>query len=262
MRITKTETACEMNWLPISSEPHTQSVVHVDSSRSNEKLHDAAEKFEALMAGFLVRSLRQSMSPSGFYGNAYGGEIYQSMMDEVLAETLAARANLGIAEALERQFGSREKEQPQDLNAGDRQTRFDSIIETAAQKTGLNANLLRAMIRQESDGDPKAISKKGATGLMQLMPETAALLGVQDRFDPEENIHGGARYLADLLQRFGNLEHALAAYNAGPEAVERHGGIPAYAETEDYVAQVMKIYRGLISADKEGSSEKTGEEFK
>lgn len=251
-----------MNWHPISSEPRTQSVARADSSRSSEKLHDAAEKFEALMAGFLVRSLRQSMSPSGFYGNAYGGEIYQSMMDEVLAQTLAARANLGIAEALERQFGSREEKQPQDLNAGDWQSRFDGIVESAAQKTGLNTNLLRAMIRQESDGDPKAISIKGATGLMQLMPETAALLGVQDRFDPEENIHGGARYLADLLQRFGNLEHALAAYNAGPDAVERYGGVPTYPETEDYVAQVMKIYRHLISAETERSPEKAGEEFK
>ncbi len=260
MAITKTETAYKVNLLPISSEPRTQRVAHIDNSRSSEKLHDAAEKFETLMAGFLVRSLRQSMSPSGFYGNAYGGEIYQSMMDEVLAQTLAARANLGIAEALERQFGSRETKGPGDLNFGGWKSKFDSIVESAAQKTGLNAHLLRAMIRQESDGDPKAVSVKGAAGLMQLMPATADFLGVQNRFDPEENIHGGAKYLAGLLQRFGNLEHALAAYNAGPEAVERYGGIPAYPETENYVAEVMKIYRELISADTESSSEKAAEE--
>lgn len=250
----------KVSWLPVATELRGAGAIHGDASQNRKKLHEAAESFEALMAGFLVRSLRQSMSPGGFYGNAYGGEIYQSMMDEVLAQTLATRANLGIAAALERQFGSRDvKQTPDDAEW---KSRFDHLVETAAQKTGLDANLLRAMIRQESAGDPKAVSAKGAAGLMQLMPATAALLGLRDRFDPEENIHAGARYLAGLLRRFGNLEHALAAYNAGPEAVERYGGVPAYPETEDYVARVMKIYRDLSSADTEKDSEKAGVEWK
>ena len=114
--------------------------------------------------------------------------------------------------------------------------------------TMLIANLIRAVIKVESDFDSGARSHKGATGLMQLMPETARLHNVLDLFDPGANIEGGVRHLKLLLGRYqGDLELSLAAYNAGIKAVERHGGIPPFVETREYVRRVLghyQAYRG------------------
>jgi len=111
--------------------------------------------------------------------------------------------------------------------------------------------LLHAVIQVESGYDPKARSHKGAAGLMQLMPETAKQLGVGDVWDPAANIRGGARYLKQLLQRFDNdFALAVAAYNAGPEAVSKAGRVPPYAETQRYVPSVLENYRRLANGDK------------
>ncbi len=116
-----------------------------------------------------------------------------------------------------------------------------SIIQRAAQRWHFDPALLKAIIIAESGGNPRAISPAGAKGLMQLMDQTAQLLGVQDPFDPEENIFGGTRYLAQLRDRYDNLELALAAYNAGPTVVDRYGGIPPYPETRRYLQRVSHI---------------------
>jgi soluble lytic murein transglycosylase-like protein len=128
-----------------------------------------------------------------------------------------------------------------------RATRYDAIIEKAASSAAVEPNLLRAVIVVESGFNSRAVSKRGAVGLMQLMPATASRFGVNDPFDPRENVHGGARYLRFLIDRFGNdLKLALAAYNAGEQAVDRSGGrIPPFSETLAYVPRVMKIYRML-----------------
>lgn len=119
-----------------------------------------------------------------------------------------------------------------------------SLIDQAARRHDLDADLLTALIRQESGFDPLAVSRAGARGLMQLMPGTAQRYGVTRIHDPAENIAGGSAYLRDLLDRFGRLELALAAYNAGEGAVEKHGRrIPPYAETRQYVASVLADYR-------------------
>lgn len=125
-------------------------------------------------------------------------------------------------------------------------TVWDSAIIGQALNNGLDPGLLRAVMLAESGGDPTAISEAGAEGLMQLMPETSSALGVRNPFDPAQSLSGGARYLRSLLDRFGgDVTRALAAYNAGPGAVERYGGVPPYAETKSYVDRVL----GLIASE-------------
>ncbi len=115
------------------------------------------------------------------------------------------------------------------------------LIDAHARRHNLNPQLVQAVIQVESGYNPRARSHKGAMGLMQLMPATAKLLGVSDPYDPGQNIDGGSRYLRQQIDRFTNLSHALAAYNAGPTAVTRYGGIPPYQETRNYVRKVLSL---------------------
>jgi soluble lytic murein transglycosylase-like protein len=146
---------------------------------------------------------------------------------------------------------------PQDRTAsGDRYdcqllakaAQYDAIIEHAAVSAAVEPNLLRAVIVVESGFNSRAVSKRGAVGLMQLMPATASRYGVLNPYDARQNVHGGARYLKFLIDRFGHdIRLALAAYNAGEEAVDRNGGqIPPFSETMAYVPRVLKIYKMLV----------------
>lgn len=122
-------------------------------------------------------------------------------------------------------------------------SKFDDVIQEASVSTGLEKSLLKAVIHAESGFNPHAVSPKGARGLMQLMPQTARDLGVRDSFSPKDNVYGGAKYLAYLLQRFrGNLTHALAAYNAGMDNVDKYRGVPPFEETKNYVQSVLKLH--------------------
>jgi soluble lytic murein transglycosylase-like protein len=145
---------------------------------------------------------------------------------------------------------------PQDRTAsGDRYdlqllakaSQYDSIIEHAAVSAAVEPNLLRAVIVVESGFNSHAVSRRGAVGLMQLMPATASRFGVSNPYDARQNVHGGARYLKFLIDRFGHdIRLALAAYNAGEDAVNRNGGqIPPFSETMAYVPRVLKIYKML-----------------
>ena len=132
---------------------------------------------------------------------------------------------------------------PTSTNANAPRAEIDSLIEEYSAKNGLDADFVKAVVRQESGFNPKATSKCGAMGLMQLMPATAKGLGVTNAYDAEQNIYGGTKYLKGLLDRFdNNKELALAAYNAGPNAVKKYKGIPPYAETQNYVKSIMKSY--------------------
>lgn len=127
----------------------------------------------------------------------------------------------------------------------ERRRTYAPLISRVAREQRLHPELLHAVVRAESAYDPKAISSKGAVGLMQLMPATADRYGVRDRHDPQQNLAGGARYLRDLLELFeDDLTLALAAYNAGENAVLRHGRqVPPYPETQDYVRKVQRFYQ-------------------
>jgi soluble lytic murein transglycosylase len=120
---------------------------------------------------------------------------------------------------------------------------YDDLIRLASRTHGVPAALVKAVIAAESSFDPGALSPKGAMGLMQLMPATAEDLGVDEPFHDEQNVHGGTRYLRWLYERYGDWLRTLAAYNAGPEAVDRYDGVPPYRETREYVRRVLSYYR-------------------
>jgi soluble lytic murein transglycosylase-like protein len=124
---------------------------------------------------------------------------------------------------------------------------FDAFIEEASALYGVSSDLVRAVIQTESGFNPRAVSGVGAKGLMQLMPRTARALGIEDPFDPKQNIYGGVKYLSTLLEKYnGNVALALASYNAGPGNVRKHGGIPPFRETRGYVKKITGL---LAEAD-------------
>ncbi len=134
---------------------------------------------------------------------------------------------------------------------------YHNIINEKAAIYDIDPSLIKAVIKAESNWDCRAISRKGAMGLMQLMPSTAIEMNVRDPFDPEENIEGGIKYLKYLLERFkGDLILALAAYNAGPTIVEKYGYVPPFAETKQYVQKVLTFYNGKTSYPISGNSAK------
>lgn len=123
-------------------------------------------------------------------------------------------------------------------------TNFDEIIKRAAATYNVPEKLISSIIKQESNFNPSATSSAGASGLMQLMPGTAKYLGVTNSLDPEQNIMGGTKYISQMISQFdGNIETALAAYNAGPGAVKKYDGIPPYKETQNYVQKVMNYFQ-------------------
>lgn len=182
-------------------------------------------------------------APHGAHGQVYSGTSAEGTV--VLSNFLSAETTELLIPA-----SSSEKAASVPIAASTRKKSaipgaFKDIVEDAARQYGLDPNLLHAMIKVESGYDPRALSAKGARGLMQLMPGTARRFGVSDAFNPRENVRAGAEYVRWLLKLFqGDIELALAGYNAGEQAVIRAGyRIPAYVETRDYVPKVLAHYK-------------------
>jgi soluble lytic murein transglycosylase len=140
--------------------------------------------------------------------------------------------------------GLRDDVLSQIISSSNNSTRFDDLIVSSSERYGIDPALVRAVVKAESDFNETARSRKGAQGLMQLMPDTARLYNISNAYNPEENIEGGVRHLKLLLDRYqGNVQLTLAAYNAGIQAVEKYRGIPPYSETKEYVRRVLDFHQ-------------------
>ncbi len=180
---------------------------------------------------------------------------------ELLGDKYRLQMNGGVAEVPASDVVGIEPEEvfeplPEPLSPN---TPFHDIIRAAAERNGVDADLIHCVIAIESNFNPKAVSPKNARGLMQLLPQTAAQLGVRDVFDPRENVEAGTRYLKDMLARYHNdLTLALAAYNAGPERVEQYGRrVPPYPETLKYVQKISRNYAQFKSGGAESKPQST-----
>ncbi len=224
------------------------------------KLKEAAQDFEAIFLTMILKNMRKSVPESGLFGTGPGADIYAGMFDENIARTVARKGGIHLSDTIIESLAGKRHLGINGRTISDYQNRpirrietrktaagWDrSIVQQAAEKYNLDPKLVEAVIKVESNFKSNAISKKGAVGLMQLMKATATDLGVSNRYDPRQNVFGGARYLRMMLDRFdGDTKMALAAYNAGPRAVEKHQGIPPFKETQDYVLKVLRNYEEL-----------------
>lgn len=241
-------------------------------TRANErKLRGACQEFESLFLSYLLKLMRDTIPKSGLLEGGIGEDLFTYIIDQNLAINLAKGEGLGLSSLLWQGLDQREpspgvgkKSLPlwsqgtflkaykepalPKVSKGviKKLKKYDHLISDTASSYNLNPNLVRAVIVQESRGEPQAQSPKGAKGLMQLLDGTSRDLGVVNPFSPEENIKGGCKYLKQLISRFGgDLPLALAAYNAGPEVVERYGSLPPIKETREYVKGVLN-YKNLF----------------
>jgi soluble lytic murein transglycosylase-like protein len=249
-----------------STRPSKQSA---DAQRAKK----ACEEFESILIYQMLSTMRRAFKSGDDSDSGFGGDIFKSMMDEQLSVAMAKAGGIGLSKLMEQGLGldgaeerplrrvveklkpifqpilgrkSIASKQSVATHSGAKLKPFDATIRAAAKVFGLNSDLIRAVIMQESGGNARAVSEKGAKGLMQLMDSTAQELGVTNPFDPVQNIFGGARLLARLLRTFeGNLELALASYNAGIGTVRKHGGMPPFKETQEYVKRVSDSLESL-----------------
>jgi Rod binding domain-containing protein len=267
-------------------------VENLKGIKGKENISKAAKGFESLFIYRMLEEMRKTVPKDALFGNSFGMDVFNSMLDEKVANRIAESGRFGISKMLieymekeyERKQTGLNENKPADnpvekspeavsqkqaefeksentIDATpfsrnesppviERVQSFMSYVNEAAEKYQVDPDLIKAIIAQESAGDPKAVSKSGAKGLMQLMDGTADALNVKDVFDPRENILAGVRYLKGLLVTFqGDLSLALAAYNAGPTTVQLYGGIPPYSETQNYIQKVVSFRNFFRSAE-------------
>lgn len=243
------------------------------SATEAKKLRQACQEMESILWQEILRGFRRTIPESSLLPEAAGHDLFKDLLDEELAKEVSRSSQYGLADLLYQQLAGSPISTPAEANsshgsgsgAGTPSSEakekaaatknsntqektlaagsYSEIINRAAEKYNLPAALLRAVIKAESNFNPLACSSAGAMGLMQLMPSTARALGVDNPWDPEENIEGGSRYLRQLLDQYANnLPLALAAYNAGPGQVKKYGGIPPFTETRNYIQRILNLW--------------------
>ncbi len=242
--------------------------------KEKARLQKAVKDFEALFIGYMLKSMRSSIPESNLFGNNFGGDVLEGLFDLEFSQHLSQNSNFGIGAMMYRQLTGEDlpkntrklprtmplssvvKKNPVGYGVktgtpvrntstlSQRLMQYDKYIAEAAHKYNVDSNLIKAVIVAESAAQPDALSPKQAKGLMQLIDSTAAEMGVKNIWNPRENILGGTRYLKQMLNRFnGDVALALASYNAGPGAVDRHRGVPPFQETRNYIQRVQQYYK-------------------
>ena len=237
------------------------------------KIAKAAKDFESLMTAMMIKSMNKTTE--GMFGSeSFGGDVLDTVFETELAKHMSKGKGLGIAQVLYKRLTQEDLDpaifyenlRPLDgvnntlqdkikidvkskLEGIDkvypsqeslkRLDKIDSYIDQASKKYGIDPNIIKSVILAESAGNSKATSSAGAKGLMQLMDGTASEMGVDNPFDAKQNIFGGTKYLGQMLRQYsGDLELSLAAYNAGPSAVDKHNGVPPFEETKNYISRI------------------------
>ena len=239
------------------------------------KIENAAKQFESLLTSMMLKSMTKTSE--GMFGDkSFGGDYFDTVFQNEIASFISKNKSMGVANVLYKKItgedmGSKaQSSQLSPLNNGsnsdlklnndsipitpstkstDRLSRYDDIINSASQQFGVDKNLIKSVILTESAANERAVSSEKAKGLMQLIDSTAKEMGVSNVWDPKQNILGGTKYLAQMLQKFnGNVDLALASYNAGPQNVEKYGGVPPFEETQNYIKRVMGYLNHLKGA--------------
>jgi Rod binding domain-containing protein len=256
---------------------HTAPEVNSTSAEKDAKLKKAAKEFESLFTAMLLKSMTQGTK--GLFGDdSFGGDYFQSIFENEIASKVSEGKGIGISDLIYKKLAdsntapvenkeSKETAKPAvgnsekiDLRNHDpyffsvppsktslkRLSKYESLINEASQIYGVDTNLVKSVILAESAANEKAVSKENAKGLMQLMDKTAEEMGVNNPLNPKENILGGTKYLAQMLRLYnGDVNLALASYNAGPGNVEKYNGVPPFEETKNYIARVIGYFNHL-----------------
>lgn len=262
----------------LSEKPQDSGVSDQNKQVKLQRLRKACEQFESLFVYYMLKTMRSASEKSSLLDEGMGSEIFTQMFDESISDKIAQSSPFGIGDMLMRQYARQAGLGDDDLKTYDKVAKeepyyrpqikskniskvaavdtsridyLNDIIVEAADTNKVDPNLVKAVIMQESGGNPKALSPKGAKGLMQLMDATATMLGVSDPFDIRQNITAGVKYLSALIKKFdGDMQKALAAYNAGPGTVEKYNGVPPFEETKKYVNNILDTLGGLFNSEK------------
>lgn len=272
----------ELNLKISKKESHFSEGINVRTNlnpEEKERLKTAAKEFESMLTGMMLKSMTKTTE--GLFGkDNYGGDVLDVLFESEMAKFITKESSgMGIADKIYKNFTgeslmeydeitsekflgnsiarlnstlNRTKKIAPNTSAVERIKKYDDVIESASQKFGINKKIIKSIILTESAGNVHAKSKANAKGLMQLMDTTAKDMGVNNVWNPKENIYGGTKYLSQLLNRFDdNLDLALAAYNAGPGNVKKYNGIPPFKETKQYVKRVNHYINNLEISDED-----------
>jgi len=262
--------------LKITDAKHLEPAQDVNSRYTDAqkaKIADAAKQFESLLTSMMLKSMDKTTGGM-FGGDSYGGDYFSTIFENQMASAISQNKNLGVASILYKKITGEDmnaqsptSELLQYLNnnkielkksvndnttitpstkAADRLNKYEGIINEASSSFGVDKNLIKSVILTESAANEKAVSSAKAKGLMQLIDSTASDMGVKNVWDPKENIFGGTKYLSEMLRKYnGDVNLALASYNAGPDNVDKYGGVPPFEETQNYVKRVIGYFNHL-----------------